>query len=280
MGCSRRALLRCGAAAACAPVLTQLGACAPRIDLPISIDLPAPVDNIATVPVSRVPELMTPGGSLLLRPAGQDALGRPLALLVVHASSDAVNQAESNPSGLYAYDAYCPHAGCEVTWDDGPTQVVCPCHLSRFAIDGSVLHPPAVEPLDTFPVKLDTVTQTLSIDLSGAGGIFPPVVAGQVSFEVSLIPALQTVGGSATGRSAGVSYPLLVMRTAETQMLAFDARCPHLGCSVEGATTFIICPCHGSVFELNGAVAAGPAVSPLTELEVQFDGTHVVVNIA
>ena len=73
MGCSRRALLRCGAAAACAPALAQLGGCAPRIDLPLSIDLPAPVDNIASVPVSRIPELIEHGAELIRRlaPEGQ-----------------------------------------------------------------------------------------------------------------------------------------------------------------------------------------------------------------
>jgi Rieske Fe-S protein len=69
------------------------------------------------------------------------------------------------------------------------------------------------------------------------------------------------------------------MRTTETQLLAFDARCPHLGCSVEGQVTFIICPCHGSVFSLDGAVEAGPATMPLKELAVTFDGTTASVTI-
>ncbi len=279
-GCGRRTLLRCGAAAACAPLVTQLTGCAPRIGVPTAIPLDAPVDGVATVQVSRVPELMAAGGALLLRPQGEDDLGRPLSILVVRASDSAVNTQESNPSGLYAFDAYCPHAGCEVAWDDKDTQVVCPCHLSRFAVDGTVVNPPAQSPLDTYPVKFNSSEQTISIDLGGAGGIFPPVVGNRVTFDISTIPALAAAGGSATGRSQGVTYPLLVMRTTDTQLLAFDARCPHLGCAVEGAQSFIICPCHGSVFGLDGSVEAGPATMPLKELQVTFDGTTAVVTIA
>jgi cytochrome b6-f complex iron-sulfur subunit len=280
MGCSRRSLLRCGALAACAPVITQLGGCAPRIAEPVAIALDAPIGGVVSIPLSRLPELTKPGGSLLLRPDALDDLGRPMSILIVKASNSAVNTAEVNPSGLYAFDAYCPHAGCEVAWDDGVSQVVCPCHLSRFDIGGAVVNPPAREALDTYPIKLNASTQLLSINLGGSGGIFPPVVAGTVRFNLSAFPDLQTVGGAVTGRSAGAPYPLIVVRAGDTTITAFNARCPHLGCSVEGAGGILICPCHGSVFGLDGTVEAGPALTNLIALRVQFDGTHVVVTIA
>jgi glycine/D-amino acid oxidase-like deaminating enzyme/nitrite reductase/ring-hydroxylating ferredoxin subunit len=48
---------------------------------------------------------------------------------------------------LHAVSARCTHLGCIVTFNDAEQSWDCPCHASRFALDGSVLHGPAVHPL-------------------------------------------------------------------------------------------------------------------------------------
>jgi len=272
--CSRRALLRCGAAAACAPALAQLAGCAPHISEAHSIDLPAPVGTGVTGPRSRVPEMLTLGSSLILRPDVLDDQGRPAAILAVKSSKIPDN------GGLLAFNAYCPHAGCEVAWDDANTQVVCPCHLSRFAADGTVLHPPALDNLEPYVIKIQGSAQTLTVDMGGLGGIFPAAVGGVVTFTLQDLPALAKPGGSATGHAAGVKFPLLVIRTGANTVQAFDARCPHLGCAVYGAQQLLICKCHGSLFTLDGSVKLGPAQRPLKALPVTFDGTTAVVRTA
>jgi len=267
---ARRALLRCGMGAACAPALARLAGCAPRIDEPIAIEVGAPANNLVTVPAPRVPELMRPGGAVLLHPDGVDSVGRPLSILVANTSSQ----------GLRAWNAWCPHAGCEVAWEDGADAVVCPCHLSRFSVDGTVTHPPAQQDLDSYSARLSSDGRTLIVDLSGSAGVFPAAQNGKVTFTVAQLPALAQAGGSVTGHAQGVPFPLLVLRATASQMLAFDARCPHLGCAVLGATNLIICPCHGSLFQLDGSVKLGPATRPLAALPVTFDGTTVVVKVA
>jgi len=259
----RRALLRCGAACA-------LAACGKFVDEPVAIVVGAPSKGLLSVPMARLPELTRAGGDVLLHADAFDFLGRPVSVLVANTSSQ----------GLRAYGAYCPHSGCEVAWVDRENSVVCPCHLSRFAVDGSVTHPPAVEGLDTYPAKLSQDGQTLIVDLSGSAGVFPAAVGGAVTFTVQQLPALAQVGGSVTGHAAGVPFPLVVLRASATQMLAFDARCPHLGCAVRGAQQLFICPCHGSLFNLDGSVKLGPAQLPLTAVQVTFDGTQVVVRVA
>jgi cytochrome b6-f complex iron-sulfur subunit len=60
---------------------------------------------------------------------------------------------------------------------------------------------------------------------------------------------------------------------------AASAVCTHLGCTVNLAGDGFHCPCHGSVFDKNGAVTSGPAPSALTwfDLTLSRDG-HVVIN--
>ena len=259
----RRALLRCGAACALA------AGCGKFVDEPVAIEVGAPSGGLISVPTARMPELTQTGGSILLHVDATDFLGRRVSVLVANTSSQ----------GLRAYDAYCPHSGCEVAWVDGENSVVCPCHLSRFAVDGTVTHLPAVVDLDTYPAKVTPDGQVLVVDLNGTAGVFPAAVNGAVTFAVEQLPALGAVGGSVTGHSAGVPFPLVVLRASATQMLAFDARCPHLGCAVSGAQTLFICPCHGSLFNLDGSVKVGPATLPLNPLQVTFDGTQVVVKV-
>ncbi|MBX0305894.1 FAD-dependent oxidoreductase [Haloarcula salinisoli] len=49
---------------------------------------------------------------------------------------------------IHARSAVCPHKGCLVAWNDGERSWDCPCHGSRFGVDGEVLDTPAVHGLD------------------------------------------------------------------------------------------------------------------------------------
>jgi cytochrome b6-f complex iron-sulfur subunit len=53
--------------------------------------------------------------------------------------------------GVYAISTICTHLGCIVQPE--PDGFHCPCHGSRFALDGSLLKGPAPKPLPWHPVR-------------------------------------------------------------------------------------------------------------------------------
>lgn len=60
----------------------------------------------------------------------------------------------------------------------------------------------------------------------------------------------------------------------------FSRTCSHLGCLVrwnEIQESFL-CPCHGAVFDKNGAVVAGPPPEPLQKLDVKVEAGVLYVK--
>lgn len=52
----------------------------------------------------------------------------------------------------------------------------------------------------------------------------------------------------------------------------FSSRCPHLGCRISSAENGqLVCPCHGSHFDLKGKNLKGPANRPLKQLDFMED---------
>ncbi len=79
------------------------------------------------------------------------------------------------------------------------------------------------------------------------------------------------VGGSASFTDPSSGDPSLVIQHATDQFVAFDAICPHAGCTVayQSSSNIIACPCHGSEFDpRTGAVVLGPASTGLTPIKV------------
>ena len=59
----------------------------------------------------------------------------------------------------------------------------------------------------------------------------------------------------------------------------FSTVCTHAGCNVSEVTDGkIVCPCHGSKFNLDGSVDHGPAKKPLEAKPVSVQGDSIVAG--
>jgi thiosulfate dehydrogenase [quinone] large subunit len=79
------------------------------------------------------------------------------------------------------------------------------------------------------------------------------------------------VGGSASFTDPSSGDPSLVIQATAGKFLAFDAVCPHAGCTVayDQSARVIACPCHGSQFNAaTGAVEQGPATTGLKPITI------------
>ena len=85
------------------------------------------------------------------------------------------------------------------------------------------------------------------------------------------------VGGTATGQFNGKT--VVIFRSDDKTVLAYDATCTHAGCPVAPAGEDFECPCHGSSFKgSDGSVIQGPARAPLAKLKAAIDGEWITVT--
>jgi cytochrome b6-f complex iron-sulfur subunit len=69
------------------------------------------------------------------------------------------------PNGVYALSAVCTHLGCMTRFNATEGVIACPCHGSRFDLEGNVMHGPAPRALPWLEVKADAAGN-LQVDTS------------------------------------------------------------------------------------------------------------------
>ncbi len=83
--------------------------------------------------------------------------------------------------------------------------------------------------------------------------------------DFDLGPASNYTAGS---RTVVPSAPAILIRS-DQGFRALSLVCTHLGCTVESNADGFSCPCHGSLYDLQGNVTRGPAGKPLASLRVE-----------
>ncbi|HLT28964.1 MAG TPA: FAD-dependent oxidoreductase, partial [Myxococcaceae bacterium] len=85
-------------------------------------------------------------------PAGDLAPGEGR---VVRVADHDVALSRDTDGTLHAVSAICTHMACRVAFNDAEKSWDCPCHGSRFALDGAVLNGPATRPLKAMALDED-----------------------------------------------------------------------------------------------------------------------------
>lgn len=101
-----------------------------------------------------------------------------------------------------------------------------------------------------------------------------PVLGEKLDFDVTKDPykPLAVVGGKAKVTIGGTD--ILLLRTSETQILAYKNLCPHQQCPLEFTATWdtasshLSCSCHGAVFDATGKVVKWPDPTGSTPAKV------------
>ena len=128
-------------------------------------------------------------------------------------------------------------------------------------------------------------TPTLGAKPAGAASTTTPTTAPGAASTTTAAPASGShppgtrigpaadvpVGQAASFTDPRSGDPALVIQPHSGTFLAFDAVCPHAGCTVEydPSNSIFICPCHGSEFNgSTGAVETGPAQQNLARISI------------
>jgi menaquinol-cytochrome c reductase iron-sulfur subunit len=71
-----------------------------------------------------------------------------------------------------------------------------------------------------------------------------------------------------------------VVQLPDQKIVAFGPQCTHLGCAYhwDEAKSEFLCPCHNSVFSVDGAVVSGPAPRPLDRYETKLENGKLLVG--
>jgi cytochrome b6-f complex iron-sulfur subunit len=83
-------------------------------------------------------------------------------------------------------------------------------------------------------------------------------------------------------KQTGLFAPILINRGSGSQLFVMSAECTHEGCSVPTYNENVgrmVCPCHGSQYDLDGTVRQGPAMQSLQQFEFDNVGGVLAISI-
>lgn len=111
----------------------------------------------------------------------------------------------------------------------------------------------------------------------GCGGSGVDVLTHDVDVALADHPGLSTLGRTVFV-DVGIMLPLAVTQVSDGEFVVTNTECPHAHCEVERSGAGLLCPCHGSRFDLDGTRRAGPANDDLVLYDWGFDGSVLTIH--
>ena len=96
----------------------------------------------------------------------------------------------------------------------------------------------------------------------------------EVNMDEARYSGLLTTGGFV------VVSDIIVANVGNNEFVALSSVCTHQGCTIsyDSGNTNFPCPCHGSVFNTNGGVVNGPALTALKKYNVSRTGNTLFIS--
>ena len=106
--------------------------------------------------------------------------------------------------------------------------------------------------------------------------------AGPVDqLEINRPKELEIIRSLSSGwMKTSTAQSIWAFRKPDGKIVVYSPLCPHLGCGyqwVDNKKNFH-CPCHNSIYDLDGKVLGGPAPRPLDTLPVKTEGDRLFVQ--
>ena len=122
-------------------------------------------------------------------------------------------------------------------------------------------------------------TVGFSLDSASAATGVTKVAGGKFSVDLKANKVLAKVGGAVLFTYKD-GTPAALVRTAPgiNGLTAISLVCTHMGVTVGESQGKWICPAHGSLYALNGAVLGGPATTGLKKYPVTATATKAVIG--
>jgi len=76
------------------------------------------------------------------------------------------------------------------------------------------------------------------------------------------------------------SNEIIVINKGNKEFIALSTTCTHKGCTVDYSTSNknLPCPCHGSVYDIDGSVINGPANAPLRTYNINLADNTLTIE--
>jgi Rieske Fe-S protein len=140
-----------------APLLLYLWPAPPKTQKKglLTISIPKPISQIADGEALKFDAPANPNSAFIMADGGGDNAAGELAF-----GGYAVN----NKGKIDVFAINCSHLGCSIALNEKERSFDCPCHGSRFHLDGTVLRGPAPAPLSHLTWKEGTDPNTIQVD--------------------------------------------------------------------------------------------------------------------
>jgi Rieske Fe-S protein len=140
-----------------APLLVYLWPAPPKTQKKglLTISIPKPLSQLADGEALKFDAPTTPNSAFIMADGGGDNAAGELAF-----GGYAVN----NKGKIDVFAITCSHLGCSVALNEQARSFDCPCHGSRFHLDGTVLRGPAPVPLSHLTWKEGSDPNTIQVD--------------------------------------------------------------------------------------------------------------------